>query len=366
MRIKTKEFKSAAKTILYALDSKDKNLFSETLELKTEGNILHLNVTNRAYYVSVKFNLGYEDNFHATVNAQLFLNLISKLTTDEIELTATDRVIKINANGEYKLPMIYHDNSLLELPKIEIGNQTGSMNINSDILISINLFNSKELIRGVIAKPVQNYYYIDEFGAITFTSGACVNNFSLEQPIKILLDDKVVKLFKLFKQDENVEFAIGQDAVSDTITQTKVKFSTPIVEITAILPDSGLISSVPVSAIRGMATNTYAHSVVIESDLLVDALNRILLFNDANTYGFFEFTRDTLTIFDYSRENKETLTLMNECPTLDSYTLATDLANFKLILEGIEDEYITINFGNHKAIVVKKNSVTNVIPEIRL
>ena len=366
MRIKTKEFKNAAKTILYALDSKDKNLFSETLELKSIGDVLYLNVTNRAYYVSVKFNLGHEENFHATVNAQLFLNLISKLTTEEIDISCTDRILKIVGNGEYKLPMIYHDNNLLELPVIEIGNQTGTMNINSDTLISINLFNSKELVRGIAVKPVQNYYYVDELGAITFTSGACVNSFSLEQPIKILLDDKVVKLFRLFKSDENVEFSIGQDAISDTMIQTKVKFATPLVEITAVLPDSNLISSVPVSAIRGMADSAYAYSVVIEKNLLLDALNRILLFTNTNTYGFFEFTSSDLTIYDYSKENKETINLLNDCPSLEKYLLATDLANFRLILDGVEDEYITINFGDHKAIVVRKASVVNIIPEIRV
>lgn len=365
MRIKTKEFRNAARTILYAIDSKDKNLFSETLELKTVGNCLHLNVTNRAYYVTVKFNLGYEENFHATVNAQLFLNLISKLTTEEIEITCTNNILKIIANGEYKLPMIYHDNSLLELPTIDIGTETVNMKVNSDTLMSICLFNSKELIRGVIAKPVQSYYYMDEFGAITFTSGACVNSFTLEQPIKVLLSDKVVKLFKLFSPDEQVTMTVGHDAISDTVVQTKVRFSTPIVDLTAILPDSSLISSVPVEAIRTMADKNYNYSIVVEKDLLLGALNRILLFNTTNTYGYFEFSGQTFTIYDYSKENKESITLLNGIDN-STYQLITDLANFKLILDGVEDEYITINFGDHKSMVVRKNNITNIIPENRL
>lgn len=364
MIIKTKDFKAAAKTILYAID-KEKTLFSETLELATEGNFLYLNVTNRAYYVSVKFNLGHQETFKASVNAQLFLNLISKLTTEEIELTKDNNNVKIVANGEYKVPMIFNNGTLLELPKIDIGEVTGNMTINSNILLSINQFNSKELIRGIAVKPVQKYYYIDELGAITFTSGACVNSFSLESPIKMLLDEKVVKLFKLFKSDEPVSFTIGHTELSDTMIQTKVRFETPFVTITAILPDSGLISSVPVSAIRGMADKNYNYSVVIERENLLDAINRVLLFNETNTYGHFEFTSSTLTVYDYSKNNKEEINLVNECDNLTTYSLTTNLAGFKLILDGVEDEYVTINFGDSRAVVVRKNNVVDIIPEIR-
>ena len=366
MRLKTKDFKNACKTILYALDTKNKTLYSKTLELKTIGSTLNLIVSNGSYYVTVKFDLGYEENFKAAVNAQLFLTLVSKITTDEVEIVCEDRNIKIVANGEYKLPMIYNNNVLLELPPIEIGNQTGSMYINSDTLLSINLFNSKELQRGIAVKPVQNYYYVDEFGAITFTSGACVNSFTLEKPIKLLLFESVVRLFKLFNKDENILFTIGQDELSDTLVETKVVFENSTVTIATKLPDMGMISMVPVDAIRNMANGTYSYSVVVEKNLLLDSINRILLFHNNNTYGKFEFTESSMTIYDYNKDNWETINFINRCDNLNNYSLVTDLANFALILEGVEDEYISINFGDHKAIVVRKNNIVDIIPEIKV
>ena len=48
---------------------------------------------------------------------------------------------------------------------------------------------------GVVSNPIQRLYYMDERGAVTFTSGACINNFTLEKPVKILLNNKLVKLF---------------------------------------------------------------------------------------------------------------------------------------------------------------------------
>ena len=363
--LKTKDFQDVVKTILFAIDSKDVSLFTETLELKANGTNLDLNVTNREYFVTRKFTLDKAETFNAAVNARLFLNLISKLTTDTIEIIQEDNNIKVKANGDYKLPMIYNNDKLLELPTIEINNVTNEMNINSTILHSITNYNSKELLRGVIVKPVQKYYYVDESGAITFTSGACVNNFSLEKPIKMLLTDKVVKLFKLFKPGETVAFKIGQDAITDDLIQTKVKFETPSVILTAKLSDTGLVSSVPVNAIRGMANKSYNYSVVVNKNDFLQAINRILLFATNVTYGTFEFSNSTMTIFDSSKDNKETLSLNNNCENLTSYSLIVDLNNFKLILDGVEDEYITMNFGDKKAICVKKANITDIIPELR-
>ena len=146
MILQTKDFKEVCKTVLAAIDNKEASLFTETLELKAEGNNLDLNITNREYYLTAKFTLGSDEHFSAAVNASLFLNLISKLTTDTIEITKESNNIKVKANGLYKLPMIYNNDKMLELPKINIDNVTNTMSINSTILHSIANFNSKELL----------------------------------------------------------------------------------------------------------------------------------------------------------------------------------------------------------------------------
>ena len=366
MILQTKEFKEVCKTVLAAIDNKETSLITETLELNTVGDKLFLNVTNREYYLSANFKLNSEENFTAAVNAKLFLSLISKFTTETIEIIKEDRNIKINANGSYKLPMIYNGDKMLELPKIDIDNITNTMTINSSILHSIADYNSKELQRGAIVKPVQKYYYVDEKGAITFTSGACVNSFELEKPLKVLLSDKVVKLFKLFKSDTNVSFTMGQDALTEDLIQTKVRFATDRVVLTAKLSDSSLVSGVPVSAIRGMADKTYDYSVVINKDNFLKTIERILLCNEESIYGVFEFDSQKVTVYDFKRENHEEVILNNECPALSKYTMTINLTNFKLILDGCEDEYITMNFGDGKAVVVKKTNISDIIPESKV
>ena len=364
MIVKTKEFKEACQTILYAIDNKEASLFTETLELVTDGSILNLNVTNRSYFATVKFTLEKSEKFKAPVNAKTFLSLISKITTDTIDLSVKGNTLKIKANGEYTLPMIYNNDEMLSLPKIDLGTITNEMDINSSILHSILFNNSKELQRGVPVKPAQNYYYVDQQGAITFTSGACVNSFTLEKPVKVLLSDKVVKLFKLFKTDNKVHFKMGQKAISNEATQTTVEFKTDKVILTAKLPDSGIITGVPVSGIRAMATKTFTYNLTIDRNELLQAINRIMIFNDeSKTYGRIEIKDNTFTLRDYRVGSVESINTTNKFK--GEYNMILDLKNLKLILDGCDDEYVTLCFGDGKAVVIKKQSVADCLPELK-
>ena len=198
MIIKTELLADACKKILNAVDTANVSVIDETLEICIEDKLLTLSVTNREYYVVTKIELDVsaEESLKAVVDASLFLNLVSKITTEYIELNANSSTLFVKANGMYKFPMIYVDNSLVELPKIDIKNETLKTDISSDILLSIYNYNLAELNKGNINRPIQKMFYIDEKGCITFTSGACVNYFTIDKPLKILLSQKVVKLFK--------------------------------------------------------------------------------------------------------------------------------------------------------------------------
>ena len=106
-----------------------------------------------------------------------------------------------------------------------------------------------------------------------FTNGACVNSFTLSSPIKVLFNNKIVKLFKLFKEEE-VKFTLGHSAATSDYVQTKVKFETPTITITAILPsDDSLMSQVPVSAIRQRASDTYPYTVNLNKSELIRTIS---------------------------------------------------------------------------------------------
>ena len=373
MIIRIENLQEACKDILAAVDNNELSAITETLELVTKDTYLYINVTNREYFAQVKININEEVEFHATVNANLFLKLISQVTTDTVELTLKDNFVIVKANGVYKLPLIFDGDKLLELPEIEIVNVTNTFNIPSEILRSILNYNSKQLTMGTISKPVQKLYYVDEKGAITFTNGACVNSFTLDQPVKLLFNNRLVKLFKLFDEGD-VKFTLGYDAIADDIIQTKVRFESENIVLTAILScDDSLLTSVPVSAIRGRVTTEYPYSVNIDKDAMLQTINRLLLFNSTagaakeviKPYSTFEFGKDSVVIYDVNKDNKETINYNNSIIDGESYTAILDLKEMKVTLESCSEKYLNLNFGDNTAFVIARGHISNVVPECK-
>lgn len=372
MILNTQELRNVTDKILMAVDTSEISTITETLQLEMVDETLTIAVTNKEYYATVKIYVGYREDFYATVNANLFLKLIAQTTSEEIELTTNDKYLLIKGNGSYKLPLIYDDDELLTLDKIEIYNPTCDMEISSSILQSILKYNSKELSKGIISKPVQKYYYMDEQGCLTFTTGACVNKFTLPKPVKLLLNAKLVKLFKLFTED-NVKFTLGYDSLSNNIIQTKVRFEDSKISITAILScDDTMLNSVPVNNIRGRADAIYPYSITVDKNLLMQAINRLTLFNknikvSGSNVATFIFNSSNVEIRDSREENLEIINYLNSDKALEDnpYEAKLDLNDIKLTLSICDESTLTIKFGTGGAFVIARTNILNVIPQCR-
>ena len=373
MILKTKKLQEVCSKILPAVESSELSSILDTLQLKTVDKVLCLSVTNKEYFVEVKLDITDEVDFHATVSANLFLKLVSQLTAEDIELTVSDNVLNVKANGSYKIPLIFEGDNLMELPVIGISNVVKEFDIPSGILNSILNYNTKELDKGTISRPIQKFFYVDEKGAITFTTGACVNSFELAEPVKILLNKRLVKLFKLF-QDCSVHFKLAYDAVegSSDIIQTKVQFAASDIVITSILScDDSMLSQIPVNAIRGRADNIYPYSVVLSKNDLMATLGRLMLFTsssseiDLKQNILFVFGPDNVTVSDIKGENKEVLKYLNkESGIVEEYKANLDTMDLKLTLDTCVEPSITLSFGDGNAFILSRGSIKNVIPEV--
>ena len=249
MVIDTLLFQERCKKILEAIGGK-KSIVSDKLELETANGSLYMNVTDKEYFVSVKLPIDDDGEFHAVVDAAVFLNLITKITTKTISMKTTEKSLTIKGNGNYKLPLIYAGTELVELPRIFIDNVTNEFDVKNSVLQSILKYNGRILQTTGCNFPV---FYVDALGAITVSKCACINSFELESPVSLMLSEKLVKLFKLFKS-ESVHFTTGIDARQDGAQQQKVSFFDGSVMLSAILTtDSSILNTFPVSAIRKRA-----------------------------------------------------------------------------------------------------------------
>lgn len=376
MKVKLKEFQEACKIILGAIDNKVSVISQEergynSLELATEGKVLHLNVASKEYYVSVNLNLETEETLRAVIDAKVFLKLVSKLTSEYIDLEVVGDNLVLKSSGEYKFPLkLDMAGKLITLPIIDIAseNVTASFPIDSAVLLSILKYNAKDLesSANAIKRPAQSLFYIDQDGCITWTeTSVCVNAFKLVNPVKVLLEPKTIKLFKLFDSGE-VQFTLGYENVGAKL-QTRIRFKTDTIDIVSIAQnDVSLMGSVPVPAIRGMVENTYPYSVNINTEDFVSALQRLMLFDtnvkeDSSDIAQFRFTGDGITIT--KRGNTEFVSYENTfLESGTDVTIYLNVSKLSKVLENSEESYLAFNFGpTDRAILLSKGNIKNIV-----
>ena len=369
MRIKTKDFQEVATTIRQAIDDSITNL-----ELVAKNAELFLNVTNKEYYVSVKFPLSEPIDFAATVDAALFLDLVSGLTSEDFGLDIDgNSVVVSSGKSKYKVAMIYDNDKLMSLPIIRIANKTVEMSISADILDSILNVSSKEIakVKKLDVNELQKMYYIDETGCFTFTTGACVNAFTLEKPVKLLLNERIVKLFKLFKED--VHFSLGQDPLPNGTVRTKISLETGNIYLAAVITnDDLLISKVqgPCISTKRFINETYPHHVVLSAKAVAAAINRLMLFTknsvDKVNMAFIPanvtLDNDEMVLSD-KFGNIESVTVENGSYVDEGYSFKINLADVKAIVDSCKGEHVTMNCGNGRSVVFVRGNISNLVPE---
>ena len=376
MILKTKTFQEAANKILVAVGL---DRAAANLELAAKDTTLFLRVTNREYYAAVKFDLDAPTDFRAVVDATLFLNLISGINTEDFELIINDANVVVKAGkSSYKLAMIYENDQLMKLPviKLEQDQVTVSMAIAHDILMSILNVNGKEIQKAkrLDVNELQKYYYIDETGCFTFTTGACVNSFTLEKPIKLLLTDKVVKLFKLFSSDAWLSY--GHLVNADNSLQPIVVFQTEDIYVASrLLNDDTCIQKIkaPCDAMKNLIKEAYDHNLVLSASDMSSAISRLLMFHKNSSAkadlsfvpAVVDFNETELTISDLTGDNKEIIVIENGSSTPGNYSMGVNLIDLKAVLDSCKNEHITMNCGNRKSIIINRGTISNVIAETR-
>lgn len=375
MILKTAKFQEAANKILTAV-SIDKA--AANLELAAKGTELYLRVTNREYYVAVKFELEEVSDFRAVVDANLFLNLVSGINTDEFSLVINDTNVELKTGkSKYKLAMIYENDQLMKLPviKLDPSEVQIAMSIDYEILMSILNVNGKEIQKAkkLDVNELQRYYYLDETGCFTFTTGACVNRFTLEKPIKLLLTDRVVRLFKLFNSAAWMSY--GNIANKDMTLQPIATFQTEDIYVaTRLLGDDTCIQRIkaPCDAMKSLVQEAYDHNLVLSASDLSAAIARLLMFHKnsaAKTDLTFvpatiNFDATDFVITDASGENSESITIENGSVS-SNYSMGINLIDLKSVLDSCKNEHITLNCGNHKSVIINRGNISNVIAETK-
>lgn len=366
MVLKTETLQELCSEILNAINPNELSCSTEVIDIQNDNPYMYFSVFTGEYIAQFKFKAECEENIHAVVNAELFLKLILKITTPTVELSIiNDNILQIKGNGVYSLPLIFEDDALLKLPDITLNNVISTLKVKTSILKSIDKYNSIELNKGIFTNPVQKLYYVDDKGAATFTSGACINTFDIELPRKLLFNVRLVNLFKLFK-DEMITISLSEDTSIPELTRINICIEDAHLVIKALLNVSAnLINILPVDIARNLVAVKYPYAAEVNKVSFIQAIERIILFNTNlkhfNTVGFLN---KKLRIYDCNDINYEDVDCTTFTELQEVYISKFDMQELLKVITSISGDTIHISFGNNKNIMITATpSVYFIIPE---
>ena len=373
MKINIKDLKQVMSKISLAVEKSKLNPKSGWIEIEALDNKIIFKVSNFNYYLEVSTPIESNSNlFHVTLLAETFIPLISKLDVDSVDIyEKLNSLILDTGNSQYTFPLIKELGKTKLLDKIDFKATTQSITLNGKDLATIATTNSKGLISAIFAKEIQQYIYVDNNGAITFTENIYINNFKLpsEQSFKMLLTGSQAKLLEIFDSSDHVEISFeNTPTFNKTTTFTnKVCLTADDIQLILIAQPLDITDEFPSIRLRTLAESTLNTHVVVDKKLLDKALARLMVFDKSFDMSILDYSKivfktDGLELVSIKNKNIEKLPYLSSTNVIE-HTSIIRFADLVKQLKAITSKELDISYGDRPAIVLNGN-VMQLIPEI--
>ena len=379
MRVNISGLKTIVEKLNLAVEKSTLNPKAGWIEMveQDSGELLVL-VGNFDYYVesSVKCVESSDgDKMHITVSADTFIPLVSKLDDGFADFRNTKNAMIVSTeNGEYTFPLIKEAGKAKSIDKISFNDgDAKECIVSSDDISSISSVNAKGLVDSTFRSEIQQYIYVDEVGAITFTENIYINDFLCEDnngEFRFLLNGTQAKLMKIFEKSGNVSVRVIDS--SDPNSPTKVKFSSEkdglsISLILSTQPKS-IVDKFPSIKLRKLSSAVSNTHAVIDKKSIDKALQRLMVFDkkfgaDVMNYSKLVFGENEVTLVSIKNNNRETVKYISGKNTIEHESIIrfADLINQ---LKAVQGKDLDISYGDSPAITINSYRLKQLIPEI--
>lgn len=379
MELNIKDLKNLLSKINLAVEKSKLNPMSGWIELETDlqNNIISFKVANTDYYLTVSMPCVVSDSLHVTLVAETFIPLISKLDDDTINIyEKLNSLIIETSTSNYTFPLIKEMGKTKCIDTIDF-EKNGIVvdNIVGDDLASISLINSNGLVNTIFSKDIQQYIYVDNIGALTFTENIYVNNFKqfYQQEFKFLLTYTQSKLLDIFKGLDNITLSYENFPTFNTeqTISNKLMFEADNIKLILITQDKNIVDKFPSIKIRNLSNNEEDTHVIIDKKLLDKALARLMIFDKkfditVMDYSKIVFKQNSLDLVSIKNKNSETISYIDFKNVVEHESIIR-FADLVKQLKAINNKTIDISYGSRPAIIINNNDgVLQVIPEIQL
>lgn len=271
--------------------------------------------------------------------------LVSKLTSEYIELNVDKNTLKIVSNGKYTLPVVLDDSGeMLKYPDpVKKFKSKADEVISTDVINKITK-NIKSAVATTLDVPYLANYYV---GDLAIASDTLIATKLSE---KILKDPKLfsVKLLSLVEltEDTDVKFGHNEESVLFTANDLSV-YST----ITSKVEDF------PIDVINGLFDEKLQNTVELNNGELSAVVDRAALFTDSLLTV--KFGKDSAEVSTDGGDFNEKLKYSSGSG--EKFTCKVDINLLKTQLSGIAEDVIAVSYGSDKIIKFDFDNISKII-----
>ena len=316
-------------------------ILSGKLTLKTTDGSNHLYITETLEGDSI--------NFYSIVNADMFAKLVSKTTSEFIELLNNESCLEFIGNGSYKLEIpVNADGDMIKFPQFNIREDIVPQQMSINTLKNI-LSSAKVSIAKTMEVPCLTGYYIADKIVATNREMICLIEDTLSSS-PILVSSYMAELLQLFE---------GND-LSFVKDENKLMFSTD--KITVLGKELEGKDIYPVAAVENLAKSDYDNLIVVNKQDLLNVLDRMALFvTDYDKNGvYLNFAEKGLEIRSQKSNAIETIEFKSEKPTAEFNCLA-DIEMLKSQVGAIVGDIVNIYYGQATSLKLKEGNTTMIL-----
>lgn len=299
--------------------------------------------------------------FEACVNANVFVALVNKTTSEGISIDLAEKYVAFKGNGNYKLDVVFDNGQLLLFPEMEDFSE-----VEGDRVRVSTLLNSINVNETSVAKTAEVPMFLGcYFGERVYTTNgqvACVVEDKLVEGKNALFMYNTMKLLpSLVDQEATLKVKDGQGERLFELSDSGVTISGKLIS------DGG---KYPVGALDKMVGDDMP-SVSVGVAGLLDVLDRMNIFTDQYQTSAIRltFADGLLTVTNYTSGGAHNAEETIDAPHVEGtlpieggkYECFVDLGQLQADLKVCAQPTATLGFGSKTFIRVNQGKVTFII-----
>lgn len=293
-------------------------------------------------------------DINVAVNAETFVKLVSKLTSDMTTLETTDNALIVRANGAYKIPLSLDDNGeVLSFPDLTLDNLESVGTISTANIQTI--ISSLKSSLSDNAGSVYANYYVGDCVCSSDTKMMSIYDCDLVSGKQYMFDRAFVDLLAIAGSDISLSYSQDKNmlvAQADNFTLTS-----------KAITDT---SNFNVDAVKKFSAIEQECYCKIRKKELLDLLDRLSLFVGKYDDGAItlEFGQAEMCVSSLSSTGIEHIAY-TECKNTKDMTVKININRLMTMLKSYTSDLVDLYYGHDICIKLVDGTVTQVVALMR-